>query len=102
MIEVLSMSVVARVKLPPKRYKIGELVAFTGLTRQTIHNYTRWGLIDEVAWTDGGHRLYDEGVFEKLARIVELREMHGVDEMRGILAVEFGCEQGHESEQYEG
>ncbi|QQE11181.1 MerR family transcriptional regulator [Planctomycetota bacterium] len=96
------MSVVARVKLPPKRYKIGELVAFTGLTRQTIHNYTRWGLIDEVAWTDGGHRLYDEGVFEKLARIVELREMHGVDEMRGILAAEFGSVESCESGQFEG
>ncbi len=36
---------------PPKRYKIGELAAFTGMTRQTLHNYTRWGLIRETAWT---------------------------------------------------
>ncbi len=34
--------------LPPKHYKIGELVEFTGLCRQTLHNYTRWGLIDET------------------------------------------------------
>ncbi|WP_200761611.1 helix-turn-helix domain-containing protein [Poriferisphaera corsica] len=88
-VEVLRMSMVANIKLPPKRYKVGELVAFTGLTRQTIHNYTRWGLIDEVAWTEGGHRLYDEAVFERLARIVELREVHGVDEMREILTREY-------------
>ena len=83
------MSVCSGIKLPPKRYKVGELVTFSGLTRQTIHNYTRWGLIGEVAWTDGGHRLYDETVFGRLARIVQLREEYGVEAMRQILDREF-------------
>ncbi len=79
------MQVAGELKLPPKRYKVGELVAFTGLSRQTIHNYTRWGLIGETAWTEGGHRLYDESVFERLAKIVRLRGEHGVEQMREIL-----------------
>ena len=90
MVRSTCMNVVAGLKLPPKRYKVGELVSFSGLTRQTIHNYTRWGLIEAIEWTDGGHRLYDEAVFARLARIVQLREECGVDEMRQILEVEYG------------
>ena len=74
-----------RVVPPPKRYKIGELAAFTGQTRQTLHNYTRWGLICEVAWTEGGHRLYDETVFTRLARIIELKDRHTVGQIKRIL-----------------
>ena len=66
---------------PPKRYKIGELSSFTGLSRQTLHNYTQWGLISHVSWTEGGHRLYDEAVFERLALIMKLRTTLTVDEM---------------------
>lgn len=75
----------ARVCPPPKRYKIGELADFTGLTRQTLHNYTRWGLIREVAWTQGGHRLYDETVFARLAQIMTMRPQHTVAEIRAAL-----------------
>jgi DNA-binding transcriptional MerR regulator len=70
---------------PPKRYKIGELAQHTGLTRQTLHNYTRWGLIQEIGWTAGGHRLYDEGVFTRLARIVSLRPGHSIEQIRLML-----------------
>lgn len=67
---------------PPKRYRIGELVEHTGLSRQTLHNYTRWGLIREVAWTAGGHRLYDESVSHRLACILELKRSHRMVEIR--------------------
>ncbi|MEX0776187.1 MAG: MerR family transcriptional regulator [Phycisphaeraceae bacterium] len=70
---------------PPKRYKIGDLAQVTGLTRQTIHNYTRWGLISESGWTDGGHRLYDENVFDRLSRILNLRSSYRIDEIRELL-----------------
>jgi hypothetical protein len=67
---------------PPKRYKIGELSAFSGLSRQTLHNYTRWGLIHAIGWTEGGHRLYDESVFARLARVLQWRPYLTVPEMR--------------------
>ena len=70
---------------PPKRYRIGELARHTGLTRQTLHNYTRWGLIQEAEWTPGGHRLYDEAVFTRLSKILKLRKGHTVEELKIIL-----------------
>lgn len=59
--------------IPPKFYRIGEIVDFSGLSRQTIHNYTTMGLLPESRWTVGGHRLYDESTFERLNKIIELK-----------------------------
>jgi DNA-binding transcriptional MerR regulator len=72
-------------KIPVKLYRIGELVRYTPFSRQTIHNYTIMGLIHEAQWTDGGHRLYDESVFERLTKIIELRKTKTLSEIRNIL-----------------
>ncbi len=61
-------------KVPPKLYRIGELVKYTPFSRQTIHNYTVMGLIREAEWTEGGHRLYDESVFDRLFKIDKLQK----------------------------
>ena len=58
---------------PPKLYRIGEVVSYSGLSRQTVHNYTIMGLLHEAQWTEGGHRLYDESVFARLDQVVELK-----------------------------
>ncbi len=58
---------------PPKLYRIGEVVEYSGLSRQTVHNYTAMGLIHESRWTNGGHRLYDELVFERLDQVAQLK-----------------------------
>jgi hypothetical protein len=58
---------------PPKFYRIGEVVEYSRMSRQTIHNYTVMGLLRESKWTDGGHRLYDESVFGRLDLIAALR-----------------------------
>lgn len=68
----------ARVKL----YKIGEVMEYSGLSRQTIHNYTMLGLITEDARTRSGHRLYAESVFERLETIQELKEKLSLKEVR--------------------
>lgn len=73
------------VQIPVKLYRIGELVAYTPFSRQTIHNYTIMGLIQEATWTDGGHRLYDESVFERLSQILRLRKTKTLSEIREIL-----------------
>ena len=75
-------------KVPDKLYRIGEIVRHTPFTRQTIHNYTTMGLIRESDWTDGGHRLYDESVFERLWRIQELRKTKTLSEIRELLSRE--------------
>jgi DNA-binding transcriptional MerR regulator len=76
------------VQIPAKRYRIGEIVRCSPFSRQTIHNYTIMGLIREAEWTEGGHRLYDETVFERLSRIVELRKTKSLAEIRRILREE--------------
>ena len=73
------------IKVPTKLYRIGELVRHTPFSRQTLHNYTIMGLIREVEWTAGGHRLYDESVFDRLSTIMSLRETKTLSEIRDIL-----------------
>jgi len=75
-------------QIPVKLYRIGELVHYTPFSRQTIHNYTIMGLIREAQWTEGGHRLYDESVFEKLSKIIELKKTKTLSEIRRILRKE--------------
>ena len=75
-------------KIPAKRYRIGEIVRCSPFSRQTIHNYTIMGLIREAEWTEGGHRLYDETVFEQLSRIVELRKTKSLTQIRHLLREE--------------
>ena len=57
-----------------KLFKIGEVMQHTGLSRQTIHNYTLAGLISEKTRTPSGHRYYDESVFERLEQIKILQD----------------------------
>lgn len=56
-----------------KLFKIGEVMQYTGLSRQTVHNYTLAGLIQEARRTASGHRLYDESVFDRLEEIKTLQ-----------------------------
>jgi len=75
-------------EVPAKLYRIGEVVRYTPFSRQTIHNYTIMGLIREVEWTEGGHRLYDESVFERLSRIMHLKKSKTLSEIRRLLTQE--------------
>lgn len=70
---------------PRKLYKIGEIVRYTGISRQTLHNYTVWGLIQEETRTEGNHRLYDEGVFETVDTIQKLKKTKTLREIRELL-----------------
>jgi len=63
----------ARRPIPPKLYRISEVAAYAGTSRQTIHNYTTMGLLQESRWSEGGHRLYDETVFPRLDEILSMK-----------------------------
>jgi DNA-binding transcriptional MerR regulator len=80
-------------QVPVKLYRIGDLVRYTPFSRQTIHNYTIMGLIHESEWTEGGHRLYDESVFERLSKILELKKTKSLSEIRRILSSQDGTGQ---------
>lgn len=74
--------------VPKKLFKIGEVMRYTGLSRQTIHNYTMLGLLREEERTDSGHRLYGEEVFERIERIRALRGDRTLKEIIRILQEE--------------
>lgn len=77
-----------------RTYRIGEVMQFSGISRQTLHNYTVLGLIVEEERTPAGYRLYGEDVFECLKRIAELKPRHTLREIREILKRE--CRRGTE------
>lgn len=70
---------------PRKLYRIGEVMQHSGLSRQTLHNYTVFGLISEAERTTGGHRLYEESVFERLEQIEALKRSRSLKEIRDLL-----------------
>ena len=70
-------------------YRIGDVMRFSGVSRQTLHNYTTYGLICEEERTPAGYRLYGEEVFRRLRRIAELKGKHTLRAMRDILDAEF-------------
>ena len=55
--------------------KIGEVASRSGLTVKTIRFYSDEGLIQPISRSDGGYRLFDDGVFSELALIRTLRAM---------------------------
>jgi DNA-binding transcriptional MerR regulator len=73
------------VATPKKLFRIGEVMAHTGLSRQTVHNYTMLGLIHVAERTPAGHRLYGDEVFERLERVKALRGRHTLLEIKAIL-----------------
>lgn len=71
-----------------KLYRIGDVMRYTGLSRQMIHNYTMLRLIHEEDRTEAGHRLYGEDVFERLARIQELKNTKTLREIQEVFLAE--------------
>lgn len=76
---------------PKKLFRIGEVMKHTGLSRQTLHNYTVLGLIGEEERTDSGHRMYPEGVFERIRKIEMLKRHRTLREVKEILEKESGA-----------
>ncbi len=72
-------------KPPPKLYKIGEVIRYSDFSRQTIHNYTKMGLIEPEDRTEAGHRLYGPDVFERLEKIKMLKRHRTLEEVKEIL-----------------
>jgi len=77
-----------RFDVPEKLYCIGEIMERTHLSRQTLHNYTVWGLITEARRTAGNHRLYPASVFQRLARIETLKSTCTLADIRERLEQE--------------
>jgi len=88
--ETRSADACPSIRPPRKLYRIGEIMSHTGISRQTLHNYTVRGLITEAERTAGNHRLYDEAVFERLEAIRRLKGKRTLAEIRRLLAGDEG------------
>jgi hypothetical protein len=84
-IDISKMLAGQEVSAPPKLYRIGEVIQHSGLSRQTIHNYTAMGLIRESKWTPTGHRLYGEDVFRYISLIKQLRTRYSLAQIKQML-----------------
>lgn len=72
--------------LPRELEKIGAVASRSGLTVKTIRFYCDEGLIQPSSRSEGGYRLFDEGVFAELALIRTLRAMEiSLPDVRRIL-----------------
>ena len=85
---MIDLSEKLKTQRPVKLFRIGEIASFSGISRQTVHNYTTMGLITEDERSSGGHRLYDESVFDALARIEKLKKSKTLGEIRRQFSAE--------------
>lgn len=58
---------------------------YSGLSRQTLHNYTMLGLISPATRTESGHRLYDASVFDRIRKIEMLKRHRTLTEVKALL-----------------
>jgi DNA-binding transcriptional MerR regulator len=61
------------------RYRIGEVAVRAGVTTRTLRYYQEVGLLDPAGQSPGGSRRYSEGDVARLLRIIELRDVMGLD-----------------------
>jgi len=75
---------------PPVLLTIGELARRAGVTTSTLRYYEELGLLTPSLYTPGGERRYTPDDLAHLQRILELREVLGMnlDEIREFLALE--------------
>ena len=66
-------------------YTMGEIAAATGLSRQTLNDYARRGLIRAVETTPGGHRRFSARVVRRIDEIRALRRDRSLDQIRDLL-----------------
>ena len=81
---------VSRVQRPRGLLRMGELVARSGLSRQTLNHYVLIGLITEEARTDSDRYLFDESVLKRLSRIEAMKRSRTLKEVRECLESEEG------------
>lgn len=76
----------------------GEMARLTKSTLRTVRFYEEQGLLDPVARTEGGHRLFRETELEKLRLMSNLRTAgFGLDEVREIVDLKRGHSTGAEA-----
>ncbi|MBG9733931.1 MerR family transcriptional regulator [Paenibacillus alvei] len=67
-------------------WKVGDLAKLTGLTLRTLRFYDQIGLFSPSAYSDSGHRLYNEADLSRLQQILSLKELGlSLEEIKSIV-----------------
>ena len=79
--------------------RIGDAAARAGLSTRTLRYYEELGLLMPSSYTAGGERRYGLADLDRLARIVELREILGMnlEEIKGFLDTETRLDEAREA-----
>jgi DNA-binding transcriptional MerR regulator len=79
--------------------RIGDAAARAGLSTRTLRYYEELGLLMPSSYTAGGERRYGLADLDRLARIVELREILGMnlEEIKGFLDTEKRLDEAREA-----
>ena len=71
-------------------YSMGEIAQATGLSRQTLHQYARLGLIVPAETTPSGRRFFAVRVVRRLDEIARLKSEHTLAEIRDLMGAPRG------------
>jgi DNA-binding transcriptional MerR regulator len=63
----------------PAPYRIGEVAARTGVSTRTLRYYEELGLIDPTGKSPGGSRRYSQQDIARIERILEIRNVMGLE-----------------------
>lgn len=67
-------------------WKVGELAKLTGLTIRTLRFYDQIGLFSPSAYSDSGHRMYNEDDLSRLQQILSLKELGlSLEEIKSVV-----------------
>lgn len=71
-----------------KRLLIGEVASRSGVPAKTLRYYEEIGLVDRPSRAASGYRVFDEGIFERLAFIGSAQALGlSLGEIRGIVVL---------------
>jgi MerR family mercuric resistance operon transcriptional regulator len=80
---------------PRRALRIGELAAASGMTPDGLRYYERKGLLSRPVRTDGGFRVYDASILDRL-RFIKHAQAHGLTlrEIRDLVSASDRAEPG--------
>jgi DNA-binding transcriptional MerR regulator len=78
-VEPASTAPVPKCADPDAGLRIGDAAARAGVSARTLRYYEQLGLLSPSGYTAGGERRYAESDLSKLGRILELREVLGMN-----------------------
>lgn len=66
---------------PPARYSISDVAEYFCITRQTIHNWIKWGLLTPIE-VKRGRQVFGASVFDRVRLINKLKAVNTITQIK--------------------